>query len=141
MRLGPVPGLTVSFLPVLIALFVACTGYLSHPSVILLDMGACDLHLLVAPSFSPPLVIDVRTKIRFDYSYIESAVVQLGEETLEVTSFGDYFLDGVGGADLSSGISGFPVNHTQVNDKVHKFEISVSMKEKIVVKVRHLVLF
>ena len=47
-------------------------------------MGACDMHLVEAPFFAPgmELTIDVRTKIRYDYSYIESAAIKIGDDVL-----------------------------------------------------------
>ncbi|CAB9512707.1 Glycoside hydrolase Family 5 [Seminavis robusta] len=49
-------------------------------------MGACDLVLLHAPNFkdnNTALDIHIRTKTRYDYSYIETAAVQIGEDILE----------------------------------------------------------
>jgi hypothetical protein len=100
-------------------------------------MGACDLVLVHAPNFEADMGLDVhvRTTIRYDYSYVESAVVKIGEETLEVNSYGDYFLNQVWSAELPSTISGFPVNYKQPsNNKVHIFEIDLGMGEKIVLQ-------
>lgn len=104
-------------------------------------MGQCDLHLLIAPFFSPdkPLVVDIRTRTRYDYSYIESAAVKIGDEILEVSSWGEYWLSGVEGAlqndNEVASISGFPIQYTQVDDKIHKFVIQIAEEESIVVKV------
>jgi len=101
-------------------------------------MGECDLHLLHAPYFDGPdrdLTIDIRTKIRYSYSYIESAVVKIGEDTLQVSSYGDYMLNGVSRADLANAtISDFPIVHSHPMERVHQFEIQVSGEEKIVLK-------
>ena len=99
--------------------------------------GACDLKLLTAPFFAPDLVldIDIRTTIRYQYSYIESAVINIGESTIEVTSFGGYMLDGVSRADMPNQISGFTVDHFQPSKNIHIFEITLNdNEEKIVVK-------
>jgi hypothetical protein len=97
-------------------------------------MGECDMHLIHAPNFTPMMAldIDIRTKVRYDYSYIESAVAKIGDDIFEVTSFGSYFLNGVAGASLPATIADFPITHTQPSDKIHIFEIQVTNKEKII---------
>lgn len=99
-------------------------------------MGGCDLVLIHAPHFlnSSALEINVRAKVRSEYSYIETAVVKLGEETFEAGSFGDYALNYVSGAEMPASISGFPITHTQLSKKTHVFEIHVTSEEKIVIK-------
>ena len=101
-------------------------------------MGACDLVLLHAPSFDrrndQALDIVIRTKIRHDYSYIESAAIKIGEEVLEVSSFGEYVLNGVSYAELPNNLSGYSVNHTQVDKKVHDFVIDLGSGEEIAVR-------
>lgn len=100
-------------------------------------MGACDLVLLQAPVFSESsaLAINVRTKIRRNYSYIESAVVQLGEDTFEVSSFGGYIYNGISNANKDSlTVGGFPVKYSQPSDKEHMFQIQISDKETISLK-------
>ena len=94
--------------------------------------GACDLKLITAPYFAPDLTldIDVRTTIRYGYSYVESAAVRIGDSILEVSSFGQYLLDGVSAAKLPAVMAGlFTVEHTQPSDKVHKFEIHLDEEE------------
>ena len=100
-------------------------------------LGACDLKLITAPFFAPDLVldIDIRTTIRYQYSYIESAAIKIGESTLEVTSFGGYMLDGVSSADMPNQIAGFAVDHFRPSKNIHLFEITLSDDEKIIVKV------
>ncbi|CAB9529452.1 expressed unknown protein [Seminavis robusta] len=99
-------------------------------------MGACDLHLVQAPHFAPalPLTVDVRTKIRSWYSFIESAVVQIGDETLEIGSFGDYVLNGVQNADMPNAIAGFEVNAFNPTKNVHILEIYIDEQEKIILR-------
>ena len=71
-----------------------------------------------APNFGlEGLDINIRTKIRYDYSFIESAVVAIGEDTFEVSSFGDYFINHIGGAELPATISGYNITHTKPSDK------------------------
>ena len=61
-------------------------------------VGECDLVLLVASTLD--LRVHVRTRIRFEYSFIESAAVQIGDDVLEVSSFGSYAVNGVESAYL-----------------------------------------
>ena len=96
-------------------------------------MGACDLHLVQAPALN--LTIDIRTKIRYDYSFIESAVVDISGEKTQVSSFGQYSLNGVENAELPSTIGGFPIVHTQPNKKTHFFKIDLGQGEDISLKV------
>jgi hypothetical protein len=99
-------------------------------------MGACDLKLLRAPEFDDgkALDIDIRTKIRMDYSFIESAALKIGDDVLEVSSWGQYYVNGVEGAEMPATISGFPVTHNAPTKKIHIFEVEVSRGEKIVLK-------
>ncbi|CAB9502296.1 expressed unknown protein [Seminavis robusta] len=91
--------------------------------------GECDLVLLSAPNFLyGPLDIHIRTKSRYDYSYIETAAVRIGEDILEVSSWGDYALNGVDGALGPNGhevpiLGGYSVSYRQADDKRHVFEI------------------
>lgn len=100
-------------------------------------MGGCDLVLLQAPSFTEysALAINVRTKIRRAYSYIESAVVKLGDDTFEVSSFGGYIYNGVSNANKSElSVGGFPVKYSQPSEKEHLFQIQFSDSETISLK-------
>ncbi|CAB9504651.1 unknown protein [Seminavis robusta] len=89
--------------------------------------GECDLVFAHAPDFGHGVGLDihVRTTIRYHYSFISTAAIRIGNETLEVTGFGEYVLNGVNDAKLPNTISGYPVSHTQVNDKKHVFGIEV----------------
>lgn len=107
-------------------------------------MGACDLKLVQAPNFgllkNQTLDVDIRTKIRYDYSFIESAAIKIGQETLEVGSWGDYSLNGVTSVALPAMLSGYRVTHETVNDKTQIFTIHLGTndddeKESILVKV------
>jgi len=102
-------------------------------------MGECDLKLISAPHFVPDLAlaldINIRTSIRYSYSFVESAVVHIGEDTLEVSSYGEYAVNGVESAPMPTVLAGaFPVTHTG-NKKIHLFEIELEAGEKIVLKV------
>lgn len=100
-------------------------------------MGECDLVLVDAPNFDDcaSLTVAVRTTGRFEYSFVECAVVQIGDSILEVSSFGNYFLDGVDGAHLPQLMAGkYPVTYQQVNKKTHKFTIHLGGGEDIEIK-------
>ena len=60
--------------------------------------GGCDLVLVRNPSFANGLGMDIhaRTKVRREYSYITNAAVRIGNDTLEVASFGVYLLNDLG---------------------------------------------
>ena len=85
------------------------------------------------------LTIDIRTTVRYEYSYISSAVVVLGKESFEVGSFGAYILDGVSNAELPNTVSGFPVHHSvpdydEDSGKTHIYTIELAHNETIVLK-------
>ena len=101
------------------------------------NIGACDLVLLEVPRFKNGLglTIHVRTTARYMYSYISSVAIQIGEETLEVSSWGDYIFEGVSQADLPNRLSSFPVSHAQEegSNRRHKFEIDLGLDGKITI--------
>ena len=96
-------------------------------------LGACDLVLLIAPSFQgKTLRIHVRTTIRYFYSYIEAAALKIGNDTLEVTSFGEYAFNGISNANLTeASLAGYTVHHRVPNPKQHFFDIVVDGRENI----------
>lgn len=99
-------------------------------------MGECDLVLADSPAFANGLGIatHIRTKTRYDYSYVESAAVKIGDDVLEVTAFGDYMLNGVSKAPMPAKMAGFEVTESIKNDHDVTFEIHVSKTETIKVK-------
>jgi hypothetical protein len=56
-------------------------------------------------------------------SYISSAELRIGTDVLEIASEGDYYLNGVAGADLPSEFSDFAFSYSQPNDYQHVFEV------------------
>ena len=103
-------------------------------------MGACDLKLVHVPVFygNHGLDIHVRTTIRYDYSFIEAAAIKIGDDVLEVGSFGTYALNGVEDALKANNlvvptIAGFPIYHTILNEKQHKFDIVFHEHENITI--------
>lgn len=99
-------------------------------------MGACDLTLVHAPKYASglPMTVNIRTKTRYDYSFIESAVLKIGNETFEVGSWGQYFLNGVESASLPATVSGFEIKHITASETVHHFEVAINSVETIIFK-------
>lgn len=92
--------------------------------------GACDLVLLQNRGFQNGLGMDVhvRTKFTLQWSYVSTAVLRIGNETLEVMGGCDknrYWINKIEGADLSNGISGFPISFEQVNSHSRYFEVNL----------------
>lgn len=100
--------------------------------------GVCDMVLLHDPAFAGGLGmnIHVRTSPRYQYSYVESAVVQIGEDILEVSSFGEHFFNGVdaNGADHADfTLGGFAVHYDVLETNKKHFEINIDGSEKITI--------
>ena len=99
-------------------------------------MGECDLKLIHAPHFDGDTALDIniRTTVRYDYSYIESVVLKFGHDTLEVASFGNYFLNGIAVASMPAFVGGYPVAHSTPSSKIDVFEIQINDSESIIMK-------
>jgi len=100
--------------------------------------GECDTVLLDSKSFEHGLGLAVHTRatLRYDYSYISSAAIRIGDDILEVGSFGNYMLNGVSNADMPVFLADkFPVHHTHTKDTVHSFDIELGQGESITVTV------
>ena len=90
-------------------------------------MGECDLVMAKTDDID----IHVRTTIRYDYSYVEAAAIKIGEDILEVGSFGQHFFNGVEGALVNSrgmSVGGHPVYHRQQGKKRHFYDIVMDGK-------------
>ena len=62
--------------------------------------------------------------------------MKIGEDILEVTSYGGYSFNGVVEAELPALMAGeYAVTHNAVDTKLHFFEIALADGEKIVIKV------
>ena len=89
-----------------------------------------------APSFAngKSLLIQVRTTIRHDYSYINSGAVKVGDDVFEVDSWGQHALNGIDAPSVleEEGIAGYPIYHSVRSDgKQHKFDIVVDSQQNI----------
>lgn len=99
--------------------------------------GSCDLVLLQAPEFAHGLGLDIhiRTKSRYQYSYIESAAVKMGDDILEVGGWGENFFNGVDGTRYPKTMGGFAiVTHEYQSKKIQRFEIALDHHTKIVMR-------
>ena len=99
-------------------------------------MGECDLNMLNAPHFDghQDMNVAIRTTIQYDYSYIEAAAVQIGDDVLEVGSYGDFAVNGVDTPDWggkAGHIGGYELYHTQVSKMKHTYDIVLSPTENI----------
>ena len=106
--------------------------------------GICDLVLLQNPDFENGLGLNihVRTKQLKQFSYVSAAVLQIGEDTLEV--MGDnhetlYWINEEPNAELDEGInrlliSGYPISHHKVNSKETEFVVDLGGGTAIVMK-------
>jgi len=92
------------------------------------------------------LDIHIRTTTRYDYSYIDTAVLRIGDETLEVTSWGEYAINRIGAValnshgggsvrrgDVVSTLGGYPIFHTKKDDKMNVFEVMLPHNQTIVI--------
>lgn len=112
---------------------------LMHPIALLFSRaGICDLVLLAAPGFSTGLGLDVqiRTKPRYGYSYIEAVAIRVGEDVLEVGSYGEYMVNGVRDASLDDVKLGgvYAIEHEEQSEKAHRFTIKTGQEEALIVK-------
>jgi hypothetical protein len=98
--------------------------------------GGCDSVLLDAPNFGngAGLLIHTRTKIRYDYSYIENAAIQIGGDILEVASFGEYKLNGISRVHMPTGVSDYFVTHKRPNKLDHEFVIDLGQGASLLIK-------
>jgi hypothetical protein len=100
-------------------------------------MGECDMVLVHTPDFDGSgrdLDIQIRTRIRSQYSYIESAAIKIGDDILEVSSFGDFAINGVDTPLLKENngmLGGYNVFHTEEAKKKHTYEILLGPNESI----------
>lgn len=85
--------------------------------------GECDLVLAQGKQFGQGIGLDIhiRTTIRNDWSYVSAAALRIGEDILEVHSFGKYYLNGVEGAPIPKEFGGYPFSHKQQKKRPDRF--------------------
>ena len=107
--------------------------------------GGCDLVLVQDPGFNngQGLSIHIRTKIQRWWSFVESAVVQIGDDTLEVmggVEHGRHYVNGHVGERLRSSklmpftIGGFTVRYRGLNEHQFQFKIFLDNDQTIIMK-------
>ena len=97
---------------------------------------------LSAPSFGKGLGLDIhiRTTIRHDYSFIETAAIRIGgganaeDSVLEVSAWGSHFLNGVENAALPAMLGPFHVHYESIDDNTHHYTIEVGEYQSILLK-------
>ena len=101
--------------------------------------GVCDLVLLQNPGFQGGLgmTIHVRTKQIKQFSCVSSAVLQIGDDTIEV--MGDshanlYWINKQTNANLDNGVNGCPVLCRKINSKQHEFIVDLGGDKSILMK-------
>ena len=77
------------------------------------------------------------TKPRYEYSYIESAAIRIGDDIFQVGSYGEHWLNGVESAKLPSVVGEkYTLAQVEANKKHHKYVITLdeSTGEAIVIR-------
>ena len=101
--------------------------------------GICDLVFVQASGFANGLGLDIhiRNKGRYQYAYVEEVAIRIGRDILEVGSWGQYWFNGVEGADMSVSSMGnqFPVTHIVQDKKRQYFVIALDKSMQEVIKV------
>lgn len=80
---------------------------------------------------SRDLVMHIRTTIRDDWSYISSVALQIKSDLLEVSAWGNYFINGVNTPELNATLGGLPISVDQRYKKRRTFVIRLSDEEYI----------
>ena len=72
--------------------------------------------------------------MRYGYSFIESAAIEIGSDILVVSSFGDYSFNRVQSAALPETMGGFPITADPKDETNSRFHIELGKTESLVVK-------
>lgn len=67
-------------------------------------------------------------------TFAESAAIRIGNDILEVASWGQYMLNGISNAELPNAVGSFQVEHSKLNEKQHLFKIQLNGGESVEVK-------
>jgi hypothetical protein len=103
--------------------------------------GVCDLVLLQNPDFEKGLGMDihVRTEQLKQYSYVSSAVLRIGDDTLEVMGGNDdssHWINQQANENSDDGIigflSGYPIVYKKINSKQHEYTVKIGGAKAIV---------
>lgn len=88
--------------------------------------GMCDLVLLDHPTYDggAGLSIDIRTKSRYQYSFIERVALKIGDDILEIGAWGSWIMNGISQGELSM-LDNYPVAYEMKSEKEHKFRVEL----------------
>lgn len=105
----------------------------------------CDLVLAHVPGFANGKGLDlhIRSKrMRAQYSYVERAVLRIGEDTLEVLGGpgNPFWINGLKGKPsvhgiLKDSIGGYPIKFKRMSKDLRRFEIALENGDKVIFKV------
>ena len=87
--------------------------------------------ILILTLASPP----AGTKLLYEYSYIEGVAIKIGDKILEVSSYGDYLLNGIVGADMPNKLSDSVVNYYKHSNHEHIFQVILSEQYNTTIEV------
>jgi hypothetical protein len=98
--------------------------------------GECDLQFLKAPHYGRELGLDIqiRTRIKYSYSYIDTAAIKIGDAVVEIAGWGEWFLNGVNMVEQQAGqtvtehmmTDAIPITQTRLSEETHVFMIDTS---------------
>lgn len=96
----------------------------------------CDLVLVDAPDFGQGagFTAHVRTKDLYQFSYIQTAAIKIGDDVLEVSSHGNYRLNGVVDAIMPNMLSDYLVTYAMHGKDDHVFDIQLGDSDHVYVK-------
>lgn len=98
--------------------------------------GACDLVFMHSPNYANGLGLDVhvRTTGRYEYSFIETVAIRVGEDILEISAFGEHSFNGIAHMDFPATMGYYSmVTHKKHSEKKHEYEIKLEEDAKIIV--------
>lgn len=108
-------------------------------SFILADFhGGCDLVLIDVPDYDNQagLAVNIRTTVRYAYSFIETIAIKVGEDILQVSGWGDYMINGISNVDMSEAtLNGRAVTREVKSDKQVKFVVNLENGHHFTIKV------
>ncbi|CAB9500898.1 expressed unknown protein [Seminavis robusta] len=98
--------------------------------------GQCDLVFLENEEFNDGQGMDihVRTTARYQYSYIEAAALRIGDDVLQVSSHGNYFLNAIGQASMPATLGGHNVTYSVDDNKKHTFVTHLGDGRNVVIQ-------
>lgn len=96
--------------------------------------GQCDLVLIHNPGFADGLGMDIhiRTKIHNDWSAVESAAIRIGEDVLEVSGEGGYWLNGEPNVQFPALLAGrHVISMREPGPNTRRFSIGIGHNQKV----------